>query len=599
MSDSPTGNVPQDTRRGVAIRITILDEQKQPLKQQSLVRVTNQGTGRVLFETSRGTEAIFPNLSPGKYLIEVGAAGYVAMHGEVNIPDLGHDVSENVYLSRDPAAVNFSLGDRGELPAKAYKEAEKGVQALQLGNFVEARKYLEAANHQYSTSSEINFLLAYVALQQKDEDRELEFLLTATKLNPQNLQAQNLLGQLYYRRGNYAHAAEAEATVVARSGDSVTARKVLATSYLKLKQYEKAREQAQWLVDHGGTQGVSAHLILGQAMVGLGQYEAAIPVLQAYLEADPGSSVATQTKQLISDLQQNASHASIGIADPDLEGGTAALLKAGMPMDVDSQKPNVAAGVHCPGNILQMTANPSKQMVESVAQFSAVEHMVHENISAQGVPRNRETRDYNYVVSISEPPHGALSIQEFRDSGNLSMPDDITTTGLPVLAVAFHPLFRDDFEMKCEGLGDWDGKAAWLVYFRQLDSKPSRLRSYVVNKNYYPIALKGRAWISADNYQILHLETDLVKTIPEIRLITEHTSVSYGPVQFKKSSTDLWLPKSAELYVSMGKRRFHRSESFDHFMLFATDAGEVPKLPKSTESVPPPPVAPSGPSPNE
>jgi hypothetical protein len=322
-------------------------------------------------------------------------------------------------------------------------------------------------------------------------------------------------------------------------------------------------------------------------------------VLQAYLEADPGSSVATQTKQLISDLQQNASHASIGIADPDLEGGTAALLKAGMPMDVDSQKPNVAAGVHCPANILQMTANPSKQMVESVAQFSAVEHMVHENISAQGVPRNRETRDYNYVVSISEPPHGALSIQEFRDSGNLSMPDDITTTGLPVLAVAFHPLFRDDFEMKCEGLGDWDGKAAWLVYFRQLDSKPSRLRSYVVNKNYYPIALKGRAWISADNYQILHLETDLVKTIPEIRLITEHTSVSYGPVQFKKSSTDLWLPKSAELYVSMGKRRFHRSESFDHFMLFATDAGEVPKLPKSTESVPPPPVAPSGPSPNE
>ena len=108
---------------------------------------------------------------------------------------------------------------------------------------------------------------------------------------------------------------------------------------------------------------------------------------------------------------------------------------------------------------------------------------------------------------------------------------------------------------------------------------PSRLRSYVVNKSNYPIRLKGRAWIRADNPQIIHLETDLVRSIPEIHLMTEHTNVSYGPVQFRKSGTDLWLPKSAELYVHFGKRRFYRSESFDHFMLFATDAVEKAKLP--------------------
>jgi hypothetical protein len=39
--------------------------------------------------------------------------------------------------------------------------------------------------------------------------------------------------------------------------------------------------------------------------------------------------------------------------------------------------------------------------------------------------------------------------------------------------------------------------------------------------------------------------------------------------------------------VHFGKRRFHRSESFDHFMLFATDAAEKPKLPKG-DSVPDP-----------
>ncbi len=267
--------------------------------------MTNQGTGRVLFQTTRGTEAIFADLPPGKYLIEVGAAGYVAGEIEASIPDLSHDASQQIYLARDPAAVNLSLGDAGELPAKVHKVAAKGVQALQLGNFAEAHKYLDAANRQYPSSSSINFLLAYVALQQKEEDRELEYLLAATKLDPHNLQAQNLLGQLYYRRGDYAHAAEAEALVVARSGDSITARKVLATSYLMLKQFEKAREQSQWLVDHAGNEGASARLILGQALVGLGQYQAAIPVLQAYLDGEPAAAAVAPTKELIAQLQQH------------------------------------------------------------------------------------------------------------------------------------------------------------------------------------------------------------------------------------------------------------------------------------------------------
>ena len=42
-----------------------------------------------------------------------------------------------------------------------------------------------------------------------------------------------------------------------------------------------------------------------------------------------------------------------------------------------------------------MTANPSKMLVDSVSQLSAIEHMVHENITAQGTPRNQETREYS------------------------------------------------------------------------------------------------------------------------------------------------------------------------------------------------------------
>lgn len=577
-----------------SLHVTILDENKKPLKQQALVRLTNLGTNMVLFESTRGSQANFADLPAGRYLLEAGAAGYIGVHQQMNVTDLGHAMDETVTLSRDPAAVDLSLNNAEQIPSKARKQAEKGLQSLILSNFVDARKHLEAANRDYPSSSSINFLLGYLALQQKDADKELSYLEAAVKFDPKNVQAQNLLGQIYYKHGDYARAAAAEEVAVASSPNSVIARKVLANSCLMLKQYDKARENAQWLVDQGGTEGASARLTLGQAQAGLQQYEDAIHTLTTYLNETPSNAATPKVRELIAQLKdaakgaaQSRPSAQSGIADPELAADSdSAGAFAGMPPDIDTQKPAVATGVPCPANVLAATANPSIELVDSIARFSAVEHMVHENISPQGTPRNRESRQFNYVASINEPKQGMLTVHEYRDAGELEMPDKINTTGLAVLAIAFHPAFRDSFDMTCEGLGEWNGQPAWLVHFRQADNKPSLLRGYMVGGFNYPVRLKGRAWFRTDDFQMLHLETDLVRSIPEIRLMTEHTSVNYGPVQFKRSGVDLWLPQSADLYVDMGKRRFHRSESFDHFMLFATDATETPKSPKEAVDAP-------------
>ncbi len=584
------------TRSGATIHVSILDENKKPLKQQSLVRVTSQANGAVFFQTTNASEAKFPDLPVAKYLIEVGAAGYFAVHEQVEVTNVAIDVKETVLLARDPSAVDLKLQDAGQLSSKARKDAVKGIQALELSNFVEAQKYLEAANRKDPSSSSINFLLGYLAMQQKDQDRELAYLTAATKLDPKNVQAQNLLGQLYYQRRDFARAVAAEEIVVATQSQAVLPRRILANSYLQLKQWEKAREYSQWLVDKGGSEGASARLILGQALAGLQKTEAAIEALTAYLDGDPASLVGPQIRQLLTQLKARLAAgapgvvADIEVGDPELKGETESVAgNGGMPPDIDTQKPWVAAAVQCPTDILQAAANPSKELIDGLSQFSAIEHIVHENLTPQGTPRNRQIRQFNYVVSIGEPAQGTVIISEYRDSagGNMDMPDHITTSGLPVLAIAFHPFFRDDFDMHCEGLGDWNGQPAWLVHFQQNEEKPSRLRRYVVNGNNFPVRLKGRAWIQADNLQIVHLETDLVRGIPEIQLLNEHTSVSYGPVQFKRNGVDLWLPQSAELYVHMAKRRFHRSESFDHFMLFATDAVDKPKLPTEASHAPP------------
>jgi hypothetical protein len=90
----------------------------------------------------------------------------------------------------------------------------------------------------------------------------------------------------------------------------------------------------------------------------------------------------------------------------------------------------------------------------------------------------------------------------------------------------------------------------------------------------HAVSLKGRAWITADSFQIAHLETDMVKPMPEIQLILQHISVDYKPVRFQARNEDVWLPANADLYFEYRKHRFHRLDTYSHYKLFSVDSTE-------------------------
>jgi hypothetical protein len=174
-------------------------------------------------------------------------------------------------------------------------------------------------------------------------------------------------------------------------------------------------------------------------------------------------------------------------------------------------------------------------------------------------------------------------------------PDHIASTGFVTLAFVFHPDVRDNFEMQCEGLGDWQGQATWLVHFKQRLDRPNRMHAFKVGTQTYPVNLKGRAWVRADNFQIVRMESELVEPMPQIELRSEHQIVDYGPIPFGKSGVSLWLPKSAELYFDFRKQRFYRRHSFDHYMLFSVGSEEKRNEPQAPSGAIPPPPAPAAP----
>ncbi len=167
-----------------------------------------------------------------------------------------------------------------------------------------------------------------------------------------------------------------------------------------------------------------------------------------------------------------------------------------------------------------------------------------------------------------------LNVDEIRDTDAplSAFPTRVATTGLAAIAPVFHPYYIGDFEMACEGLGQWRGQPAWQVHFQQRPDKPTRIHGFLVDWKRYPVKLKRRAWISADAYQVVCLELDLMEAIPKIRLQAEQLEIEYRPVQFTRRHLELWLPESADLYMDFRGHRYHHRHSFSDFLLFSVEA---------------------------
>jgi hypothetical protein len=76
------------------------------------------------------------------------------------------------------------------------------------------------------------------------------------------------------------------------------------------------------------------------------------------------------------------------------------------------------------------------------------------------------------------------------------------------------------------------------------------------------------------------METDLVNTLPQIRLFADHTLVEYGPVRFKSRDVEMWLPQSAEMYSDWRGKRMHQRYSFSNYVFFSVDEKERFSEPK-------------------
>jgi|SRR5919109_1204955 hypothetical protein len=367
---------------------------------------------------------------------------------------------------------------------------------------------------------------------------------------------------------------------------------ILAEAYLRQGLAEEAIEEAQQALKLGQGKAAAVQPLLARALAEHGDKEQAIGILQDYLKdhhADVAASMLLES--LKTSLSTDGHGRALTLGNVKMAPALAAavtsppLRSSWLPPDVDEWVPPVEPGAACAlDDVLLEAGKRVKEFVSDVDRFTATESLEHESISKSGVSSHPQTRKFDYVVSVAEYRPGLLSVEEYRSSrGSVpEFPDGVATKGLPAMVLIFHPYNVVNFEMRCEGLARWNGTLAWQVHFGQRSDKPNTTRAYKIGTNgpLYPVAVKGRAWIAADSYQILRLETNLIAPVPQIRLREDRTVIEYGLVHFLEGKVDMWLPQTADVYYDWSGRRSHRRHSFSNYLLFSVKDNQVISEPK-------------------
>jgi hypothetical protein len=175
------------------------------------------------------------------------------------------------------------------------------------------------------------------------------------------------------------------------------------------------------------------------------------------------SSLAQQIKTL-----GEASKASTKVAT-DAEERTA---KDGwVPPDIDVRPPVAKEATCALQDVISKAGMQVEEFADNLNRLTARETIQTQTVSRSGTLHHPEIQRAEYVVSASQDPDGNVHFEEYRSRSMNNAPepssDHVAVVNAFSLLLIFHPYHAKDFQMSCEGLGNWHGQPAWQIRFEE------------------------------------------------------------------------------------------------------------------------------------
>jgi tetratricopeptide (TPR) repeat protein len=556
-----------------------------PLKSMAVVTLYSASGLPVSTATTKGTRALFAQLAPGQYYVEVEAPGYWKGREDTVVqPTLSDNV---VTVSLAPAVAGSAPPVYSHTPLlkpEVQKDLNKAVAALKASNVDSAQKVMRPVLRAAPNHPDVLYMMGLLAEKKGNAQEAQSFWNKAISFDPNHEVSVYALGQSYLREGNYQKAGELGTKALELQPNSWKAHFLLASVAFRQDHYGEAVSHGERALELGKEQAAGISIVLAQALAVQGRREEAIQVLNQFLATKPDSSNAEKATQLLTRVQSNAdqfviagSEAAKAAADAPKPEITP-LVEHWVPPNVDEIQPPVEPGAACDlPDTLARAGTQLQRLPDILDRFSATERLEHQDVSESGIASKAETVSFAYIVSIHETRRGSLNVEEYRNGKDDAsvFPEHFATRGLPSQVFVFHPYYQGEFDMKCEGLARQGTGFAWQVHFEQKPNVPSRMQVHYLNGRRFPVPLKGRAWIDSTSYQVVRLQTDLREPVKPAGLYAQHTDIEYGPVRFRKDNLDLWLPIRAEFFIQTKGHRVHRRHDFSDYVLFAVEDKQI------------------------
>ncbi|HEV2422226.1 MAG TPA: tetratricopeptide repeat protein [Candidatus Acidoferrales bacterium] len=570
------------------------------------------GGGFSLVEAHQVGDAwVFSGLqTAAEYELDIRAEGYQPDHEEVTLPPI-EGAQQHVVVFLNPIGQKKAPPGGMILAPRAQKEVENGLKDLRARKFESAEKHLNKALSIAPASPFVNYAAGMAYFLWGKLPQAEQYLAKSVSIDPREPAALLALGAVRFQLNENAGAIEVLQQDVQLDAKSWKGQWMLANAYLRQGSYAQARASAERAMAMGKADAAPAELILADALAGLGEREKAIATFQGYLNTHPQDGRAAQIRAFITQLEKppqtvvpvaaaaasgpsNVAHpaalplpADIGVPPPPVE---LPPNENWAPPDVDAAKPFVVSGASCSlPKVMESAAKYASTLVTTLGNFTATEQYQTVEVKRDERLETPETRTYNYMAVVDKSNPHLIEMDEIRDSRSHAedTPGLLVDKGTPVLALAFHPLFSGSFDFSCEGLGEWKGKSAWVVHFRQRTDKPTGfLQAFEAVSGEYLLPLKGRAWVAENGGEVMHLDTDLTHAVKQVGLLREHFSIDYAPVLFPTHKQVLWLPQDADVYYQYQGHYIHHYHHFSDFKMFwvgTSEKDEKPTMPKDSK----------------
>jgi tetratricopeptide (TPR) repeat protein len=595
------GSVPHETF--VTVVVSVREQGGMPLQGSAFVKLSSDFSGvHVTAPTQDGGAATFPNIQTGDYQLEVSSAGYKTASEPATVLPSYSSYNVYVYLSPESAAGSPSAPPgKTTMSPHLQSEIDKGLDKMRHQQFDAARVHFDKAAKMAPGNPDVQYLLGMLEYYQQHYDLARTKLEAAIAIFPSHERALVALGEIQLRSGQAAQAAQTLEKAYLVDGADWHTHYLLAFAYADQREFEKARPHAQRAAELGGKDhGVGARILLGRILSAQNKTVEAKNIFNGVIRDFPNDPAAKDAKVALAALDEPAVVvAPAAMASdprplaprpaenaPQPAPAPPAVIRPWAPPDVDAKEYVVAPDVSCSTEqLVQRTQARTLKQVANFEKFLATEHIEHQDVDAYGNPGAIKAKDFTYLVFIRKTKKDSFFLDEERDGGEKlsEFPTSLASRGLVGLGIfLFVPEYQNDVIYKCEGLGEWRGQAAWEIRFEQRAEIPSRLMTWKNNRGIFPVALKGRVWVAANTYDLLHIETDLREPIPQLELDRDHLIIDYGPVKFDHGKTSLWLPWYAELYMQLHGKRYHHRHTLTNYALFSVDTDHQVNAPKET-----------------